>query len=178
MLTNNRYLQWLHTYERRVFRWFNQTISHSALDRFFGTITHMGGAVFAIACTLSLALFAPGKWGLAGLQSAIALTASFMITTIVKKKFRRRRPYMVLPYAKVGRNPLKDPSFPSGHTTAIFSIMTPFLFISGWFALCLLLLAILVGLSRIYLGLHYPSDCIAGCIVGTVTALFVVLLVG
>lgn len=169
------YLKWLH-HEKRFFIWFNQTISHFVLDRFFGLLTHIGGATFTIIASLSVALFAPGIWRIVGWQSFIALSVSFVITTVIKRKIQRIRPYLVLPEAKVGRNPLQDYSFPSGHTTAIFSVITPFLFVSGWFSLFLILLAIIVGLSRIYLGLHYPSDCIAGSMIGTITALFTVML--
>ncbi|MGV2686250.1 phosphatase PAP2 family protein, partial [Clostridium perfringens] len=73
------------------------------------------------------------------------------------------------------KKPMKDHSFPSGHSTAIFSIITPCLFITPWLSLLLILLALTVSLSRIYLGFHYPSDCLAGCFVGTTSALLIVL---
>ncbi|MCD9024770.1 phosphatase PAP2 family protein [Cohnella silvisoli] len=173
----NQYMEWLHGHEKRMFIWCNHTIRHTSLDRIFGLLTHIGGATFTILFTLSMALFAPSAWGTAGWQSMAALTASHIIAAIIKKKIQRPRPYLVLPQTKVGRNPLKDHSFPSGHTTAIFSIITPFLFVSHSLTFILIPLALNVGLSRIYMGLHYPSDCIAGCLLGTFSALFMVGLI-
>lgn len=170
------YLQRLHARDKRLFLWCNRTIRHPFLDRCFGLLTHMGGATFTIFCTLSIALLAEVPWRTAGWESFAALSVSHLIAAVAKKKFQRMRPYMALPDAKVGKNPLKDHSFPSGHTTAIFSVITPFLFLSGWFSTVLLLLAFIVGFSRIYLGLHYPSDCIAGSLIGTCSALFIVFL--
>lgn len=174
-MTMIRYLQKLHAHEKRMFFWCNRTISHTVLDRIFGLLTHMGGATFTIVCTLSIALFAPGLWSAVGWESFAALSVSHLIAAIIKKKFQRIRPYLALPDAKVGRNPLKDHSFPSGHTTAIFSVITPFLFVSGRLSFLLILLALIVGFSRIYLGLHYPSDCIAGSLIGTGSALLTVV---
>jgi len=168
------YLQRLQHHEKRMFLWCNRTIRHSVLDRVLGFLTHMGGATFTIFCSLSLALFAPGKWSITGWQCLAALSVSHFLAAVIKKRMRRMRPYLVLPHTIVGKNPLKDHSFPSGHTTAIFSIITPIIVVAGWLSLTLILLALTVGLSRIYLGLHYPSDCLAGCLIGTVTALLMV----
>jgi undecaprenyl-diphosphatase len=173
----SHYLQWLHHNEKRIFFWCNHTIKHRILDGFLGLLTHIGGAVFTIICTLSIALFATDVWSRLGWQSFAALSGSHIIAVIIKKKIHRIRPYLVLQDTKVGRNPLKDYSFPSGHTTAVFSVITPFLFVSGWLAFVLILMAFIVALSRIYLGLHYPSDCLAGCLIGTISALMMVVLI-
>ncbi|MEC0226404.1 phosphatase PAP2 family protein [Paenibacillus alba] len=176
VVIKSSYWQRLHNHEKRMFFWCNHVISHTFLDRTFGLLTHMGGAMFTIIGSLSIALLTSGLWRSAGWQSFAALSASHLVAALIKKKVQRIRPYLALPHTKVGRNPLKDHSFPSGHTTAIFAVITPFLFISGWLSLTVIPLALMVGLSRIYLGLHYPSDCIAGCLLGTGSALFIVIL--
>ncbi|WP_028612016.1 phosphatase PAP2 family protein [Paenibacillus harenae] len=173
-----RFLERFQHHDNRIFYWFNRRISHSRLDRFLALFTHMGGAVFTIMLTLSVALFASEPWSGAGWQSFAALSVSFLITTLIKKKLQRIRPCLVLDEAKAVISPLWDPSFPSGHSTAVFSVITPFLFVSPWLTLLLVPLAATVGLSRIYLGMHYPSDCLAGCFVGTTTALFIVYAMG
>lgn len=166
----------LYHYDKRLFFWCNHSLSHSLLDRIFRWLTHLGGATFTVACTLTLALLAPGKWSAAGWQSFAALSISHMIAVVIKRRYQRKRPYEALPETKLGCRPLRDHSFPSGHTTAIFATVTPIIFITGWVSLLILLLALMVGVSRIYLGLHYPSDCFIGGLLGMVTAFFVVML--
>jgi undecaprenyl-diphosphatase len=167
----SRVVTWLQQHETRMFCWVNQRIRHSLLDLFFTRLTHLGGATATILVSLCFAIFSHESLRLAGIQSLVALTISHLPVAIMKKKYPRLRPYLVLPQTNIGKNPLTDHSFPSGHTTAIFSISIPFMMAMPVLALILLPLAFLVGFSRIYLGLHYPSDCLAGCFVGTMAAL-------
>ncbi|MCR8644863.1 phosphatase PAP2 family protein [Paenibacillus sp. N1-5-1-14] len=158
-------------FEKRLFYWCNKAIHAPILDRLFEVLTHLGGAIFTITFTLGFALFAPNTLSRIGWQSLIALTVSHLIVALIKRKFRRIRPFLALSEVKTGKKILLDASFPSGHTTAIFSVITPFLFLSAWLAVILLPLALLVSFSRIYLGLHYPTDCLAGCVLGVSTAI-------
>ena len=80
---------------------------------------------------------------------------------------------MVVPQARTIGNPLIDYSFPSGHTTSSFSIAMSFALHSVTFALLLIPLAILVGISRMYLGLHYPTDVLFGGFLGSVTSIMI-----
>ncbi|WP_281889930.1 phosphatase PAP2 family protein [Paenibacillus sp. YYML68] len=174
----SRVVTWLQHHENRMFCFVNQRIQHGLLDRFFNVITHVGGATFMISMSLLLALFAGGGWKLAGIQSCVALAISHLPVAIIKKKYPRLRPYLVVPDTHTCKNPLTDHSFPSGHTTAVFSVLVPLMFISPLILALLLPVALLVGLSRIYLGLHYPSDCLAGSMIGTMTAVAAVAFIG
>jgi undecaprenyl-diphosphatase len=166
----SRVVHWLQDHETRMFCFVNQRIQHSFLDHLFSKITHLGGATATIVISLCFGLFGHGALRLAGIQALIALTISHIPVAIIKKKYPRLRPYLVLPQTIIGKNPLTDHSFPSGHTTAIFSIMIPFVLAMPILGLILIPAALLVGISRIYLGLHYPSDCLAGCFIGTTAA--------
>ena len=99
--------------------------------------------------------------------SALALSLSHLPVHFVKKLFPRKRPYLTLEKTKFPANPLQDHSFPSGHTTAFFSVVIPYVLLIPNLAIVLIPLGICVGISRIYLGLHYPSDVIAGGILGS-----------
>ena len=61
------------------------------------------------------------------ISSALSLSLSHIPVQIVKKMFPRKRPYLILEKTNFHENPLQDHSFPSGHTTAIFSVIIPFI---------------------------------------------------
>lgn len=174
----SRVVSWLQQHENELFFWVNRRMRHAVLDRVFTVITHMGGASATIVACLSIALVMKGEWRLAAWQALIALAASHIPVAWVKKKYPRQRPYIVHPGVNLCKNPLKDHSFPSGHSTAIFSVVIPFVSMAPITGLWLLPLAGMVSLSRIYLGLHYPSDCIAGSLLGIGVAVVSVAFVG
>jgi len=174
---------WLVAQEKRLVVWANGRRFERGVRRLLGvwlrTITHAGGAFFTLMTSLAVALLAPAPWNEAGWQSLTAIVISHIPVYVVKRKVRRLRPYQALKEIVTGtKKPLTDPSFPSGHTTAICAFVIPFLAAADARLLPVLLPAGLVIMasvawSRIYLGLHYPSDVAAGAVIGTLTALFV-----
>jgi len=165
-----RVMNWLQQRENRVFLWVNQHKQVTFIDLIMQRITHLGGATATIAVTLGLALFSHGNWRVLAIQALIALTLSHIPVAIFKKKYPRLRPYLVFPQTRTCKNPLVDHSFPSGHTTAIFASTIPFATSSPLLALILLPIAFTVAYSRVYLGLHYPSDCAVGALLGISSA--------
>jgi undecaprenyl-diphosphatase len=85
--------------------------------------------------------------------------------------FTRQRPYSRLIGVNTFKLDLRDYSFPSGHTTAAFSVAVSFALVFPSIMIPLMLAALMVGLSRIYLGVHYPTDVVVGIIIGTVFAI-------
>ena len=162
-----RLLQNFHHLECRLFQEVNRHFDKKILNLFFRTITHMGGATFTIVAVTLLMIFSTSQIRLAALSSALSLAVSHLPVQIAKKLYPRKRPYLTLEKAKVSLNPLKDHSFPSGHTTAIFSVIIPFVLLYPYLAFILIPLGICIGISRIYLGLHYPSDVMAGGLLGS-----------
>lgn len=165
----SRVVSWLQYRELAVFRYVNG-IQVGFLDWWLNRITHLGGATATLLVTLCLSIFAAEPWNSVAMQSFVALTLSHLPVAIIKKKYPRLRPYLVLPATNICRKPLADHSFPSGHTTAIFSVTLPFMAALPVLSFLLLPLALTVALSRVYLGLHYPSDCVAGALLGTLAA--------
>lgn len=173
-----RVVFWLQRHETQLFRFVNGRGRHAALEYLMNRLTHLGGATVTIIVSLAVALFASGGWSLAGWESFAALAVSHLPVAFIKKKYPRLRPYMVLPETNICAKPLKDHSFPSGHSTAIFAVTVPFVLLHPLLGLALLPVAFTVATSRIYLGLHYPSDCAAGAFIGTAAAVLAALVIG
>ncbi len=157
----------MYNFECKLFRSLNRHFDQKMLNFYFRNITHLGGALTTIMVCLFLIFFTKGVFQVIGITSAISLLFSHLPVALVKKLYPRKRPYLALMEIKVPANPLEDHSFPSGHTTAIFSVIIPFILFMPQLIVILLPLAISVGLSRMYLGLHYPSDVLVGCFLGS-----------
>lgn len=164
-----RMLSLFYGFECRIFQQVNRHFDKKLLNLFFRTVTHLGGARFTITATLLLLLCSPRETRLIAIASALSLSASHIPVHFVKLLFPRKRPYLTIEATKVPANPLQDHSFPSGHTTAIFSILVPYILFLPQLSFALIPIGLCVGISRIYLGLHYPSDVMAGGILGTLT---------
>jgi undecaprenyl-diphosphatase len=162
-----KFLNQAYTLECRIFRSINRHFDRKFLNFYFRYITHVGGATCSILTVLLAMLFFPKDWRMTAIASACALTISHIPVAIMKRLYPRERPYLALTETKVLQNPLRDHSFPSGHTTAVFSVIVPFLLALPVLSFWLLPVAVSVAISRIYLGLHYPSDVLAGCLLGT-----------
>lgn len=151
----------------RLFQVVNRHYDRKPLHVFFSTITYIGGATFTIILCLSIVIFFADQIRTTAIASAASLAISHIPVHIIKKCYPRKRPYLIVKESKYPINPLKDHSFPSGHTTAIFSIILPFICLMPGLASILLPIGVCVGISRIFLGLHYPSDVIVGAILGS-----------
>jgi undecaprenyl-diphosphatase len=156
--------------DQKIFQWINGRLHNRFLNFWLFYLTNLGGATFTISASILTWAFAPLPWSIAGAQASIALAISHIPVAIAKKLYPRIRPYLAFPKTNIFRNPLSDHSFPSGHTTAAFSTAFPFIFAFPEMLPLFLGLSTIVGFSRIYLGLHYPSDVIAGAVIGTCIA--------
>lgn len=162
-------LHTLYHFECHVFKKINRYFENKILNFFFRNITHFGSTVFTIVFVILLFLLTEREGQLTAVASALALAASQIPVQLFKRFYPRKRPYLTLDEARFPFNPLKDHSFPSGHTTAVFSVLTPIALFLPIIAPGLFILGAIVGISRIYLGLHYPSDVLAGGTLGSLT---------
>lgn len=165
-----RMADWMRGSEVTAFFWVNRAWKCSFTDKVMPVLTHLGGAICSIG--LSLFLLAKGNtfWHQIGVHLALSLFTSHVVVAVCKKIVPRQRPYQVLDDVFTGRKVLKDASFPSGHATAAFCTATVLSFALPTLSLLFYSLAFLVALSRVFLGLHYPSDIAIGAVLGTATA--------
>jgi undecaprenyl-diphosphatase len=156
--------------ERRLCLAMNRWGARRALIRLFRLVSRLGDGVFWYALMLVLALFA----GRRGLQAAlhmacVGIVAALLYRTL-KRWTRRPRPFRthaeITPYIA----PLDEFSFPSGHTLHAVSFTLIALAYFPWLAPLLLPFTLLVAMSRVVLGLHYPSDVLAATVIGCALA--------
>jgi len=134
-------------------------------------ITHLGGVCFTLLLCMGLYIFGRGDAKVAAIKALVTITGSQGIVQLFKRTIERKRPYLVLPdVSTFWKNLLRDHSFPSGHTTAGFSLAVILSIYFPAFAIYSYLLATMVGISRIYTGMHYPSDVLSGAFIGTAFA--------
>ncbi|WP_257351544.1 phosphatase PAP2 family protein [Pseudalkalibacillus decolorationis] len=162
---------WLHKRECSIFHWINGKWQYRILSMYFKSISNLGGATFSISICILLLLVSSEGLKTAAIQSLFALFISHVPVQISKKTYPRKRPYQVFPNTVTISRLLEDHSFPSGHTTAIFAVTTPLILWNPLLGIALLPLSFSVALSRIYLGLHYPSDVITGMLLGICSAI-------
>jgi undecaprenyl-diphosphatase len=169
----DRMITGLHKMDQQLFYKING--SKQLYRSFFGIVTHLGGARISILSILALALLSviyplirP-----AVIQAFLVLSISHFIMHFIKRSVRRIRPYLSLPDVMLHGHPFEDHSFPSGHSTAIFSMTIPFILHFPITIVLLFPISVLVACSRVVLGVHYPSDVMAGAFLALGTAVLV-----
>ncbi|WP_158220318.1 phosphatase PAP2 family protein [Kineosporia sp. A_224] len=126
-----------------------------------------GGLWLAIACGMALS----GRRGRrAAAQGLVALSLASVVTNVFLKPASRRTrpPAGLVPDTRV---PLRAPvttSFPSGHAASAAAFATAVLLEQPALGVALVPLSVVVAASRVVIGVHYPSDVIAGAVVGVV----------
>ena len=136
------------------------------LDFLMPKVTLLGDAgIFWIA--LALILLIPKKTRQTGLMMGVALLIGLLVCNIALKPLVARvRPYDVKGIAPYLCAVQKDFSFPSGHTAASFEGAVVILLQNKKWGIPACVLAALIAFSRMYLYVHYPTDILAGLVIG------------
>jgi membrane-associated phospholipid phosphatase len=148
------------------------------LDLLATGFTQIGNGI--AAGVLALILFLAG-YRLLAYELILGVLTLWVVVELVKLLVRRRRPFLRLVEARVVGHREGGRSFPSGHTSQAFFIATllvGYFALSLWAVSLLYLLAALVGVTRMYVGAHYPRDVVAGAILGSAWGLLAGLVFG
>ena len=163
---------------RELLRWdralcvrLNRGVRYALLVRALQGLSWLGNGIFWYALMLALLVFKRGEAVLPVLHMAfvgVVCTASYKM---LKRGTVRPRPFQAMQSIAAGAPVLDTFSFPSGHTlhAVAFTLVT-----SAYYpelAVILVPFTILTAASRIVLGLHYPSDVLAGAAIGAAVAL-------
>jgi len=164
-------LAWLDQVELEACRRFNRAVSSAGLLKLFRVASRVGDGVlwYVLITVLAVTYGAEGRH--IALQSIVAGLTGLALYRALKNVLVRERPYITHAIIVCAGHPLDRFSFPSGHTlhavnfTIIICSSIPVL---AW---ALVPVTLLIAGSRMVLGLHYPTDVVAGGAIGALLAL-------
>ena len=129
------------------------------------------GTLGAVWIAIALVLAVLWRWPWIVLPVAIAVGGADLLTALIKEVVPRHRPFE----RQLGP-PERTHSFPSGHTATAFAGATILASFLPRYRVPLYVLAVLIALSRLYNGVHYPTDVLAGAVLGLGVAIALLLL--
>ena len=162
----------LNEFEIKILDFIRERFACPFLDAVMPLITSLanGGIIWIIAAVLLLIFKKSRK---TGFSVALALITGLIIGNLILKNLVGRiRPYEFNEGVEILVARLSDYSFPSGHTLASFEAATALLIRDKRLGVPALVLAVAIAFSRLYLYVHYPTDVLAGIILGVLIGIF------
>ena len=168
-----------------LFIYINQHLQNPTLDMIMSGITDLGGFIILILVVLALIIFAHltkrQTLKRVAIIALIALLLSDLIAVFLKNYVHEPRPFMTLKNVHLIVTENDSNSFPSGHATSTLAVISVFLLnmddlVKKYHVIidfALLIFAVLIMFSRVYCGVHYPFDVLAGALIGILGALVV-----
>jgi undecaprenyl-diphosphatase len=164
------YLNRMHRLDSNVCVAVNHTSQYRVIRDLFRCVSRLGDGLFWYALMIGI-LIVKGAEGLAPvLHMVLAGLAGTTLYKWLKGKTLRPRPYEVHQDIWLTGKPLDKFSFPSGHTLHAVIFCVVLINYYPQLAIIAVPFTALVGLSRVVLGLHYPSDVLAGALLGGLIA--------
>ena len=164
-------MEFLINLDGNILLWIQEYIRQDWMEGFWKGITMLGDSGwFWIA--LSLLLMVPRRTRWIGITSLAAIVIGALITNVTLKNLvARTRPYEVVEGLVLLIEKQRDYSFPSGHTCASFAAAGVYWrMLPKKFGIPLVILAAMIAFSRLYVGVHYPTDVLAGLLIGLFAA--------
>lgn len=170
--------QTLNTFDSQILFWIQENIRNDSATVFWEFMTDLGNTGL-LWIFMALFLLLRKKTRQTGLAASLAIAINTVISNgILKLWVARPRPFLTYTDLTPMIPPPTDFSFPSGHTSCAFAVaFVLYEYLPKRYSIPILAVAAFIGLSRLYLGVHYPSDVLAGVLIGFAVAKIAVRLI-
>ena len=162
-------------FDSSILLWIQDHLRADIVTPIMKVITHMGDkGAFWILVTLALLIYPNRRGRRLGAFCALAMVTGLLVTNLIIKNWVARiRPYELIQGLECIVARADDFSFPSGHTTnSLACAWVLFRKAPKKWGVPALVLAILISLSRLDVGIHYPTDVLGGAVIGIGSACF------
>ena len=165
----DRQLQWIER-ERSFARWMHGASARPWVVLWLNVVSRLGDGWMWNAVILSVPWLDRQNGTTCAIRMAAVGGVNLLIYLIIKRSIARPRPYRTCPGIRACARSLDEHSFPSGHT--LHSVAFGLILVSYYPVLAFVIwpFVALIAVSRVVLGLHYPSDVLVGAGVGAATA--------
>ncbi|MGC8674204.1 MAG: phosphatase PAP2 family protein [Thermoprotei archaeon] len=155
-----------------LFKIINEDLHYAPLDKFFQLASIYGRSYVWVPVVFLAWVIGSKRYRRGALTMALAFLIVIAVGETLKFVYYRPRPFELISSAIVLLPKPHDSSFPSGHAMIVFAGATiSVIFFKKRYSLPLLLEAFIVSYSRVYVGVHYPSDVLAGAALGSAISL-------
>jgi len=164
-------LEYISHRDINILKFINNSWKCRPLDIILPTMTYLGSFPFMFIFCAAAFLLSSTLLHAMAIKAMISITISTGIGKLLKISVTRLRPFIDIPNLNIKKIGIDKYSFPSGHTTGAFSLAVIIALYFPIFGLITIPLACCVGISRMYIGVHYPTDVIMGMFIGSTCSL-------
>lgn len=171
-------IDFLYNLDLSVFYFINHSISHPFFDKFFVLITTQESWYISFAILL---FFLLTKFGVRGRYFFFLLIVGIFLSDqisshLIKEWVNRIRPCHSLEDVRLLVSCGSGKSFPSSHSVNNFALAVFLSYFFNKYRIYFYILASIVALSRVYVGVHYPSDILGGAVIGFIIANLILII--